>query len=89
MGFALIGTNATVVPIGTGTMVIGGLCFVNSVHTSVHLVADHLGAIVGSAYTPAAASGAPVRVVDTWVGSGWFDRRAVWSGVLRGGGVAG
>jgi hypothetical protein len=41
------------------------VCFVNSQHASVHLVADHLGTISGSAYEPATRSGAPDRRVDT------------------------
>ena len=48
----------------------GKVCFVNSVHTSVHLVADHLGTIAKSAYTPAKASGSPDRRVDTRKGVG-------------------
>ena len=43
----------------------GQVCFVNSFHGSVHLVADHLGTIAGSSYTPASVSGAAVRKVDT------------------------
>jgi hypothetical protein len=43
----------------------GRVCYANSLHTSVHLVADHLGTINWSAYTPATTSGAPSRKVDT------------------------
>jgi len=46
---------------------IGGdrrVCFDNSPHASVHLVADQMGVMPATAYTPAAASGA-ARVVDT------------------------
>ncbi|MCB0969532.1 MAG: hypothetical protein KDB37_22060, partial [Ilumatobacter sp.] len=43
----------------------GRVCYVNSVHTSVHLVADHLGTITAGAYTPALSSGAPDRRIDT------------------------
>ena len=46
------------------------MCFVNSVHSSVHLVADHLGTIARTSYTPARASGAPDRRVDTRIGRG-------------------
>ena len=53
--------NVALAPIGLD----GTVCFVNSVHTSVHLVADHLGTIDAASYTPASPSGAPVRKVDT------------------------
>jgi hypothetical protein len=46
---------------------IGGdrrVCFDNSPHASVHLVADQMGVMPGSAYQPAAATGAK-RLVDT------------------------
>ena len=43
----------------------GRVCFVNARHASVHLVADHLGTIDAASYTPATASGAPKRRVDT------------------------
>ena len=43
----------------------GQVCFVNSVHAAVHLVADHLISVAGSAYTPPSPSGALLRVIDT------------------------
>lgn len=58
-----IDPNVAIAPIGAD----GRVCFVNAVHTSVHLVADHLGTIAKSAYSPATRSGAPKRVVDTRV----------------------
>ena len=45
----------------------GRVCYVNS-GAAVHLVADHLGTIDGSAYTPATPSGAPDRKADTRIG---------------------
>lgn len=53
--------NVAIAPIGAD----GEVCYVNSTHTSVHLVADHLGTIKRSAYTPASTSGAPERRIDT------------------------
>jgi hypothetical protein len=43
----------------------GKVCYVNSVHTNVHLVADHLGTIDAAAYTTATPNGAPDRKIDT------------------------
>src|SRR5690606_25360244 len=48
----------------------GKVCYVNSALSAVHLVADHLGTIDGDAYTPATATGAPDRKVDTRSGLG-------------------
>ncbi|MDJ0768761.1 MAG: lipase family protein [Ilumatobacter sp.] len=48
----------------------GQVCFQNSEHASVDLVADHLGTIAESAYTPATPTGAPDRKVDTRIGLG-------------------
>ena len=48
----------------------GRVCFVNSVHTNVHLVADHLGTILSGVFEFPTAAGAPVRMVDTRVGLG-------------------
>ena len=53
--------NVAFAPIGADSEV----CFVNSEQSTVDLVADHLGTIDASAYTPASADGAPVRVLDT------------------------
>jgi hypothetical protein len=41
------------------------VCFVNSVHAAVHLVADHLVTVDASAYAPPSSTGTPVRVLDT------------------------
>jgi len=48
----------------------GKVCFVNSEHTSVDLVADHLGTVAADKVTLAAAGGAPKRVADTREGLG-------------------
>ena len=56
--------NVALAPIGAD----GRVCFVNSVHASVDLVADHLGTIDAAAFTLASGSGAPLRVVDTRIG---------------------
>jgi len=53
--------NVAIAPIGGD----GKVCFANSTHSSVHLVADHLGTIAKSAFTLASPSGAPLRRVDT------------------------
>ena len=53
--------NVAVTPIGSD----GEVCFQNSKHSNVDLVADHLGTIVDHAYRSATSSGAPNRVVDT------------------------
>jgi hypothetical protein len=53
--------NVAVAPIGAD----GQVCYVNSNLASVHLVADHLGTIPASGFTPASADGAPSRKVDT------------------------
>ena len=41
------------------------MCFVNSVHTSVDLVADLLGTAIGASYVDAGPARAPLRVLDT------------------------
>jgi hypothetical protein len=43
----------------------GQVCYVNAAVASVDLVADHLGTIAAASYTPATASGAPARKIDT------------------------
>jgi hypothetical protein len=58
---AVVDPNVAVARIGSD----GQVCFVNSRLSSVHLVADHLGIIAASAYTPAQTNGAPDRKVDT------------------------
>jgi hypothetical protein len=59
-----IDPNVAVAPIGAD----GKVCYVNSKHTSVNLVADHLGTIAAASYTPATQDGAPDRKVDTRIG---------------------
>jgi hypothetical protein len=53
--------NVAAAVIGTD----GQVCFVNSVHAAVHLVADHLVSVAGSAFTPPSPTGSPVRALDT------------------------
>lgn len=53
--------NVALAPIGPD----GTVCFHASTHTSVDLVADHLGSIDGDAFEPANADGVPLRLVDT------------------------
>ena len=53
--------NVAIAPIGAD----GQVCYVNSEHTSVHLVADHLGTIDADVYTSADPSGEVVRIDDT------------------------
>ncbi|MEQ8435953.1 MAG: hypothetical protein RIB65_00565 [Ilumatobacter fluminis] len=53
--------NVAVAPVGPD----GRVCFVNSVHSSVHLVADQLATVNASVVTLATPSGAPDRKVDT------------------------
>lgn len=65
-GIGTVDPNLAIAPIGPD----GQVCFHNSIHASVDLIADHLGTIEASAYRPARASGAPARVVDTRVGLG-------------------
>ena len=76
--------NVAVAPIGGD----GKVCFVNSVHSPVHLVADHLGTIDAASYTLASQwrAGACGRHACR---SGRFDGGPVWSVVPLGGGVAG
>ena len=77
--------NVALAPIGAD----GRVCFVNSVHASVDLVADHLGTIDAAAFTLASGSGAPLRVVDTRDRAKRVDGGGVGSNVLRGGRGAG
>jgi hypothetical protein len=60
-GVGSVDPNLAIVPIGAD----GKVCYVNSRHASVHLVADHLGTIANAAYAPATSSGAPTRLIDT------------------------
>ena len=65
-GTGTVDPNIGVARIGTD----GQVCFQNSIHNSVDLVADHLGTIAATAYTAAQPSGAPNRRVDTRTGLG-------------------
>ncbi|HWL41407.1 MAG TPA: hypothetical protein VNQ73_00585 [Ilumatobacter sp.] len=56
-----IDPNVAIVPIGED----GKICYVNSIHASVDVIADHLGTISATAYQPAIQSGAPNRRIDT------------------------
>ncbi len=58
--------NVAITTIGTDNQI----CFQNSNQATVDLVADHLGTIARSAYTPATTNGAPARLVDTRTGQG-------------------
>ena len=58
--------NVAIAPIGND----GQVCYQNSIHSSVDLVADHLGTINANAYTPATTTGAPNRRVDTRINQG-------------------
>ena len=60
-GIGTVDPNVAVATIGAD----GKVCYANSKHTNVHLVADHLGTIPAAGYTPATTSGAPDRKVDT------------------------
>lgn len=53
--------NVAIAPIGTD----GQVCYQNSTHTSVHLIADHLGTTPADTYQPATTNAAPLRVLDT------------------------
>ena len=58
--------NVAFAPIGSD----GRVCFVNSDHSVVDLVADHLGTIAIESFTPANPDATPQRSVDTRLGSG-------------------
>lgn len=60
-GPGTVDPNVAIATIGEN----GQVCYVNSEHTSVHVVADHLGSISAEAYTPASAGGTSVRALDT------------------------
>jgi len=53
--------NVAIAPIGND----GKVCYTNSTHNWVHLVADHLGTIHDDAYTTARPDGTPLRTTDT------------------------
>lgn len=65
-GPGTVDPNVAFAPIGAD----GKVCYANAVHTSVHLVADHLATIDGDAFTFASDTGAPARAVDTRIGLG-------------------
>ncbi len=58
--------NVAFAPIGSD----GRVCFVNSMHSQVDLVADHLGTIAIESFTPANPDATPERSVDTRIGIG-------------------
>lgn len=60
-GPGTVDPNIAVARIGTN----GQVCYLNADLTSHHLVADHLGTIDATAYTPATTTGAPKRTIDT------------------------
>ena len=60
-GPGTVDPNLAVAPIGAE----GRVCYVNSQHSSVHVVADHLASIDAAVVEPATPSGAPARVLDT------------------------
>ena len=53
--------NVAFAPIGSD----GQVCYHNSMHSEVDLVADHLGTIASESFTPANPDAAPQRTVDT------------------------
>ena len=60
-GVGSVDPNVAVAPIGAD----GRVCFQNADLTSVHLVADQVGTIVGESYVQPTRSGAPRRLLDT------------------------
>ena len=54
----------------------GEVCYLNSVHSDVDVIADHLGTIDGDAFTFATPGGAPDRKIDT------RNRRSATTGAL-------
>ena len=65
----------------------GSVCFVNSEHASLDLVADLLGTLSG--FSPASSGGGSLRVVDSADRAGGAAPRAVVAVVLRDAGGAG
>jgi hypothetical protein len=65
-GPGTVDPNVAFAPIGRD----GRVCFVNSNHSQVDLIADHLGTIAIESYTPANADATPKRTVDTRVATG-------------------
>ena len=60
-GVGSVDPNVAFAPIGSD----GRVCYVNSVHSRVDLVADHLGTIATPSFTPANSDATPRRTVDT------------------------
>ena len=60
-GIGTVDPNVAFAPIGTDRRV----CYVNSVHSRVDLIADHLGTISIDSFTPANIGATPERAVDT------------------------
>ena len=57
--------NVAAAPIGAD----GKVCFANNSSVATHIIADDLGSVAKSVYTPATASGAPNRKIDTRAGA--------------------
>jgi hypothetical protein len=60
-GPGTVDPNVAVAPTGTD----GRVCYRNSPFAKVHLVADQLGTVAATAYTPARPDGTPDRRIDT------------------------
>jgi hypothetical protein len=60
-GPGTIDPNVAFAPIGAD----GQVCYVNSTHSQVDVIADHLGTIDRDVFTPANAQATPERVADT------------------------
>jgi hypothetical protein len=56
-----IDPNVAIAPTGAD----GRVCYVNSIHTAVDIVADHLGSVKAASFRPTTTTGAPRRVLDT------------------------
>ena len=65
-GPGTVDPNVAAAPIGVD----GEVCYLNSVHSDVDVIADHLGTIDGDAFTFATKTGAPDRKIDTRDGGG-------------------
>ena len=72
-GPGTVDPNVAAAPIGVD----GEVCYLNSVHSDVDVVADHLGTIDGDAFTFATKTGAPDRKIDT------RNRRPATTGALN------
>ena len=82
-GPGTVDPNVAAAPIGVD----GEVCYLNSVHSDVDVIADHLGTIDGDAFTFATKTGAPDRKIDTRDGGGPV--HAFWAVVFWGGWFSG